>query len=95
MEDIVEEIFTNLVKLPEFRLTKSKLYQFLNKSDFVERMDLLEEQNNLTPYTIFVKMKIKKGIPLDEIPELWLKTKKSKKKMEYYNNLYDYYLVNN
>ena len=95
MEDIVEEIFTNLVKLPEFRLTKSKLYQFLNKSDFVERMDLLEEQNNLTPYTIFVKMKIKKGIPLDEIPKLWLKTKKSKNKMEYYNNLYDYYLVNN
>ena len=86
---IIHEIFSKLGKLKDFKLTEKQLYSYLNKSKFQEKIEELEENNNITPYTIFVKEKLNENIKIDEILDLWLITKNNKEKHQIYLDKYN------
>ena len=90
--EIIDEVFSKLVKNPNFDLSESKLYYYLNKSNFQEKIDKYEEDLNISPYTIFVKEQLDKGITLNNVLDLWSKTKKSKSGLKIYKNKYNTYL---
>tara|TARA_B100001175_G_scaffold50899_1_gene40126 strand:- start:5034 stop:5342 length:309 start_codon:yes stop_codon:yes gene_type:complete len=91
---IIDEVFSKLVKNPSFDLSESKLYYYLNKSNFQEKIDKYEEDLNISPYTIFVKEQLDKGIKLNDVLDLWSKTKKNKLELKVYQNKYNTYLNN-
>ena len=80
----IDEIFKRLVKIKEFKYTYNKLYVFLNKSNFQERIEEMENKKNRTPYTIFINEQLDNGIPLKKVLELWDKTKKNKNELNVY-----------
>lgn len=91
---IIDEVFSKLVKNPSFDLSENKLYYYLNKSNFQEKIDKYEEDLNISPYTIFVKEQLDKGIKLNDVLDLWIKTKKNKSELKIYQNKYNTYLNN-
>lgn len=91
---IIDEVFTKLVKVPGFELSESKLYYYLNKSNFQEKIDKYEEELNISPYTIFVREKLDDGVKLNDILDLWSKIKKNKSELKKYQNKYNIYLNN-
>ena len=78
---LIADIFSKLCKVPGFNISEKKLYYFLNKSNFQERIDKYEEVLNTTPYTIFIKEQLNKGVKLNDVLSLWNKTKKNKLKI--------------
>ena len=86
---LVDDIFTKLSKLHDFKLTKKQLYSYLNKSKFEEKIEEIEDTNNISPYTIFVKEKLEKKMNLDVILKLWKITKETKEKYQIYLDKYN------
>lgn len=80
----IDEIFKGLVKIKEFKYTYNKLYIFLNKSNFQEKIEEMENKKNTTPYTIFINKQLDNGVPLKNVLELWDKTKKNKNDLGVY-----------
>ena len=93
-EQIVSDVFSKLSKLSEFKYTEKKLYYFLNKSDFQKRIDEQQDKLNISPYTIFIKEQLSKGVKLNDVLDLWNKTKNNKSKLELYENKYKQQLYN-
>ena len=57
----VDNIFKSLVKIKDFKYTYNQLYTYLNKSDFLEKIEEIENRKNITPYTIFINEQLDKG----------------------------------
>ena len=91
---VIEEVFKKLSKIKGFNISEKKLYTFLNKSNFQEKIDKYEEELNISPYTIFIKEQLNKGIELNDVLDLWSKTKKNKLKLKLYNDKYNEHLNN-
>ena len=75
----VDEIFKALVKIKEFKYTYNKLYMFLNKSNFQQKIEKIEGIENKTTYTIFINEQLNKGVSLKNVLDLWVKRKKKLK----------------
>tara|TARA_B110000114_G_C15044387_1_gene378539 strand:+ start:47 stop:298 length:252 start_codon:yes stop_codon:yes gene_type:complete len=75
----VDEIFKALVKIKEFKYTYNKLYMFLNKSNFQQKIEKIEGIENKTTYTIFINEQLNKGVSLKNVLDLWVKQKKKLK----------------
>ena len=80
----IDEIFKELVKIKEFKYTYKNLYMFLNKSNFQEKIEEIENKKNRTPYTIFINEQLDNGVLLKNVLELWDKTKKNKNDLGVY-----------
>lgn len=93
-EQIISDVFCKLSKVSEFKYTEKKLYYFLNKSNFQQKIDEYQEKLNISPYTIFIKEQLNKGIKLNDVLDLWSKTKKNKSKLKLYEDKYNEYLYN-
>jgi len=93
-EQIISDVFGKLSKVSEFKYTEKKLYYFLNKSNFQKKIDEYHEKLNISPYTIFIKEQLNKGIKLNDVLQLWSKTKNNKSKLALYENKYKQYLCN-
>lgn len=89
--EIVDEVFSKLSKLPSFNISEKKLYMFLNKSNFQDNLDKLEEEANITPYTIFIKEQLNNGVELKDVLDLWKKTKNNKTQYNIYLDKYNKY----
>ena len=74
----VDEIFKALVKIKEFKYTYNKLYMFLTKSNFQQKIEKIEGIENKTTYTIFINEQLNKGVSLKNVLDLWVKQKKLK-----------------
>lgn len=72
----VDNIFKSLVKIKGFKYTYNQLYTYLNKSNFLEKIEEIENRKNITPYTIFINEQLDKGVELKNVLELWEKQKK-------------------
>ena len=87
--EIVDEVFSKLSKLPSFNISEKKLYMFLNKSNFQDNLDKLEEDANISPYTIFIKEQLNNGVELKDVLDLWNKTKNNKTQHNIYLDKYN------
>ena len=88
-DHLIHDIFSKLSKLEDFNLTEKQLYKYLNKNTFQERLEELEENNDISPYKIFVKEKLNENMNLDKILELWQITKTNKKAYQIYLDKYN------
>lgn len=86
---IVDEILKALSKVKRFKLTYKELYKLLNKSDFSEKIEVLEEKINMSPYKIFILEKLNKGVELKDVLNLWEKTKNNPTELSVYQKKYN------
>ena len=86
---IVDEILKALSKVKRFKLTYKELYNLLNKSDFSEKIEVLEEKINMSPYKIFILEKLNKGVELKDVLNLWEKTKNNPTELSVYQKKYN------
>ncbi len=86
---IVDEILKALSKVKRFKLTYKELYNLLNKSDFSEKIEVLEEKINMSPYKIFILEKLNKGVELKDVLNLWEKTKNNPSELSVYQKKYN------
>lgn len=86
---IVDEILRALSKVKRFKLTYKELYNLLNKSDFSEKIEVLEEKINMSPYKIFILEKLNKGVELKDVLNLWEKTKNNPTELSIYQKKYN------
>ena len=85
---IVDEILKALSKVKRFKLTYKELYKLLNKSDFSEKIEVLEEKINMSPYKIFILEKLNKGVEIKDVLKLWEKTKNNPTELSVYQKKY-------
>tara|TARA_B100001142_G_scaffold305846_1_gene335182 strand:- start:1194 stop:1532 length:339 start_codon:yes stop_codon:yes gene_type:complete len=90
---IVDEILTALTKVKDFKLTYKKLYSLLNKSNFHEKIEELEEKMNISPYKIFILEQLDKGVELKNVLNLWDKIRKNPKELDIYQKKYNKQII--
>tara|TARA_B110001452_G_scaffold85760_1_gene70094 strand:- start:5793 stop:6047 length:255 start_codon:yes stop_codon:yes gene_type:complete len=73
----IDSVFTALVKIKDFEYTYNKLYVFLNKSNFIDNIERMENNKNVNSYTIFINKQLNNGVKLKDVLELWEKHKLS------------------
>ena len=91
-EQIIHDVFSKLSKVSGFKYSEKKLYYYLNKSNFQEEIDKYEQELNVSPYTIFIKEQLDKGVKLNDVLNLWSKIKKNKSKLKVYEDKYSEHL---
>lgn len=95
VNEVVDNIFKELVKQKGFNISYSKLYMYLNKSNFIEKIEELEEKKTMTLYKLFINEQLDNGVNLKEVIELWEKTKKNKKEYNKYEEKFKLYKERN
>ena len=88
-EIVVDELIKALCKVNNFKISYKKMYYYLNKSDFQQKIEEMETQINISPYTIFVNEQLNKNRDLNEIMPLWQKIRKHKKIYSKYQEKYN------
>tara|TARA_B100000401_G_C52783200_1_gene709376 strand:- start:475 stop:807 length:333 start_codon:yes stop_codon:yes gene_type:complete len=91
-ELVINDVFSKLCKVSGFKYSEKKLYYYLNKSNFQEKIDKYEQELNVSPYTIFIKEQLDKGVKLNDVLDLWSKIKKNKSKLKVYEDKYNEHL---
>ena len=91
VNEIVDNIFKELVKQKDFNISYSKLYMYLNKSNFEEKMEELEEKKTMTIYKLFINEQLDNGENLKNVIELWEKTKRNKEEYNKYKKKFKLY----
>ena len=71
-KDTIKELCKELCKLKEFRYSYKQMLILLEKNEFFKKKKVIDEN---TPYKIFVREQINRGIQLNVILELWEKNK--------------------